>query len=263
MSVGTCLQINNDLAGAHNLIKMSLELFHKVPAGAIETLFDEQNQPLFKRGNLGKYSGIEDIRHNLKDFPSHYTHPRLNLKGGRLIYSLGRTKNPHVIFINLDGSIEMAVLSKKPKAVALVKWLTKKGVEKDQEEHQQAITGRDKQIQSLELKNEEYQQKILSLNKETDDLIANRHVTRRGCFDNVLCFIKRNGGDGHPYYVIRCQYRQLEKHKRWLKLRYPNMKVVENVVIQTPSTSGIGSSEKLSRLLQKSFQPDQGKARTS
>ena len=40
----------------------------------------------------------------------------------------------------------MAVRSKKPKAiVALVKWLTKKGIEKIQEEHQQAITGRDNQ----------------------------------------------------------------------------------------------------------------------
>ena len=37
---------------------MSFELFYKVPAGAIETLFDEQKQPLLKRANLGKYLGI-------------------------------------------------------------------------------------------------------------------------------------------------------------------------------------------------------------
>ena len=48
---------------------MSLELFHEVPAGAIETLFDEQNHPLFKRADLGNYLGIEDIKHNFKDFP--------------------------------------------------------------------------------------------------------------------------------------------------------------------------------------------------
>ena len=29
--------------GPEIIIKMTLELFHKVPAGAIETLFDEQN----------------------------------------------------------------------------------------------------------------------------------------------------------------------------------------------------------------------------
>ena len=121
----------------------------------------------------------------------------------------------------------MAVRSKKPKAVALVKWITEKDIEKIQEEHQQAITGRENQIKAFEFRNEEHQQKILRLNKEIDDLIANRHVARREYFDSVLCFIKKNSGEVHPYYVIRCQYRQLEKHKRWLKLRYPNMEVVD------------------------------------
>ena len=35
-------------------IKMGLELFQKVTAGVIERLFDEKNQPLFKRVDLGK-----------------------------------------------------------------------------------------------------------------------------------------------------------------------------------------------------------------
>ena len=60
---------------------MGLELFHEVPAGAIETLFDAQNQPLFKRADFGKYLGIEDIRHNFKEFPSHYNRLRLDLEG--------------------------------------------------------------------------------------------------------------------------------------------------------------------------------------
>ena len=88
---------------------MSLKLFHKVPAGAIETLFDDQNQPLFKRADLGKYLGGEDIRHNFKDFPSHYTHPRSGPEAGGWVPSLRKTKNPHDIFINLDDSIEMTV----------------------------------------------------------------------------------------------------------------------------------------------------------
>ena len=202
---------------------MSLELFHKVPAGAIETLFDDQNQPLFKRADLGKYLGIEDIRHNFKDFPSHYICPRLDLEAGDRTPSLRKTNNPHEVFINLNGSLEMAVRSKKPKAVALIKWLTKKGIEKIREEHQQAIKGKDNQIQVLETTNEAHQQKIFGLNKEIDDRIKNRHVARRGYFENVLCFIKKNSKDTHPYYVIRCQYRQLEKYKKSLKLRYPNM----------------------------------------
>ena len=86
---------------------------------------------MFKRADLGKYLGIEDIRHNFRDFPSHYNHLRLDLEGGGLAATLGRTKDPYDIFINLDGSIEMAVQSKKPKAVVLGKWLSNKGVEKN------------------------------------------------------------------------------------------------------------------------------------
>ena len=82
-------------------------------------------------------------------------------------------------------------------------------IEETQGKHQQAITEREKQIKALELVNEEHQQKILKLNEEIDDPIKSSHVARRGCFDNVLCFIKKNSGKGHPYYVIRCQYRQL------------------------------------------------------
>ena len=137
-----------------------------------------------------------------------------DLESGGQAPSLGRTKNPHGIFINLDGAAEIAACSKKSEAVALVEWLSKKGIEKIQEKHQQAITGRDNQIKVLESTTEKHQQKILRLNKEIDDLIANRHVARRGCFDNVLSFIKKNGGEVHPYYIIRCQYKQLEKQKR-------------------------------------------------
>ena len=140
-------------------IKMGLEFFHKVPAGAIETVCDEQYQPLFKIPELGKYLGMEDIKNNFKGFSSHYTHHRLNLNEVDLSSSLGRTKNPHDIFINLDGSIEIAVRSKKPNAVALVKWLTKKGMGIVQEEHQQTIEEKDATIAFLndDLKNREYE----------------------------------------------------------------------------------------------------------
>ena len=49
------------------------------------------------------------------------------------------------------------------------------------------------------------------------------HVARRGYFDNVLCFIKKNSNEAHSHYIIQCQYRQLEKYKKCLKLRYPKM----------------------------------------
>ena len=95
------------------------------------------------------------------------------------------------------------------------------------EEHQQAIEKKDNQIQVLEFTNEKHQLKILRLSKGIDNLIANRHVVRRGGFDKVLRFIKKNSGEVHPYYIIRCQYRHLEKHKRWLRLCFPNMELAD------------------------------------
>ena len=95
---------------------MSLELFQKVPAGAIETLFDDQNQPLFKRSDLGKYLGIRNIRDNFKEFSSHHARPRSEIEGVGVTYPLGRTKNSQDIFISPDNAIEIAVHSKKPKA---------------------------------------------------------------------------------------------------------------------------------------------------
>ena len=142
----------------------------------------------------------------------------------------------HDIFISLTGALYVVINSQKGKGKTLknhiLKEITPCGfdarIEEIQEKHRQAITDRDNQIKALEFRNEEHQQKILKLNEEIDDLIKNRHVARRGSFDNMLCFIKKNSGKGHPYYFIRCQYRQLEKYKKRLKLRYPNMEEADS-----------------------------------
>ena len=102
---------------------------------------------------------------------------------------------------------------KMPGAKPFMEWAVETVLPREVRRLASAIEEKDNQIQALGIKNEEHQQKFLKLNREIDDLIANRHVARRGCFDNLLCFIKKNSGEVHPYYVIRCQYKQLEKHK--------------------------------------------------
>ena len=79
------------------------------------------------------------------------------------------------------------------------------------------LWGRDNQIQALELTNEEerqaHQQEILRLNEDINDLedmndlIANTHVARCGCFDNVLCFMKKKQRRGSPilHYSMSAQ----------------------------------------------------------
>ena len=102
------------------------------------------------------------------------------------------------------------------------------------------IEEKDNQIQA-------HQHKILKLNEEIGLLIKNRHVPRRGYFDNVSCFIKKNSKETHPYYVIRCQYRQLEKYKKLLKLRYPDIEETGRWMIQMLFIDGTYSRVKWSR----------------
>ena len=131
------------------------------------------------------------------------------------------------IYINEEGMYEIVFSSQQPKAKdfrrlccnVLFPHVRQHLANKTKEDHQQAIEEKENQIQA-------HQQKILRLNEDIDDLIKNKHVARRGYFDNVLCFIKKNSKEAHPHYVIRCQYRQLEKYKKCLKLRYPNMEEV-------------------------------------
>ena len=86
---------------------MSLALLHHVPAGAIEMLSDDQNQPLFNRADLGKYLGIEKIRDNFKDSPSHYAHPRSVTEGPGLTSSGLACSRVERIFMYLLYSMTM------------------------------------------------------------------------------------------------------------------------------------------------------------
>ena len=211
----------------------------------IEMVVDNKEQSWFKRNHLGKF---------LELFYTHRSTARLADKDQKILAFLkveGGCHNAtspredaqdHDIFISLTCTLYIIVNSRKDKGKALKEHILRDviphafdaRIEEIQGKHQQAIeekvaelAQRVNQIKALEFRDEEHQQKILRLNEEVDDLIANRHVARRGCFHNVLCFSKNNSGEVHPYYVIRCQYRQLEKHKRWLKLRYPNMEVTD------------------------------------
>ena len=132
---------------------MSISLFNAAPAGAIEVLSDANGAPHFKRADLGRFLGIVDVRHNFKNIAAK-SRSGICKPGGVGTPSRSGTygggKNSHDAFVDLDGALEIVVRSKKPKAVKLVKWLTRKGVEKAAEEHQRAINEKDMQIALLD-----------------------------------------------------------------------------------------------------------------
>ena len=97
---------------------MSLSLFNAVPAGVIETVSDSDNNPLFKRADLGRFLGIANVAGN---YPKIATKSRSQLtrEGFSLTEPLGRSKNSHDAFVDLDGALEIVARCKKPKALEL------------------------------------------------------------------------------------------------------------------------------------------------
>ena len=131
------------------------------------------------------------------------------------------------IFAKLDGAIKIAVQSKKPKADALVKWLTKNGVEKIQEEHQQVTTDRDDQLPAfqynkvaLQAQREVYQAQLHRYQNQMHDLLINRrvpHARNPGKGNIIVGKHTTSANDSYhdlPYYVSRIQ-----QHKNDVKLR--------------------------------------------
>ena len=220
--------------------KMSSELvlFEAVAAGAIETLFDRENKPWFKRAGLGRYLGMPDIARNFKGIK---TTSRLEIKGQPLPRSgmRGGGINPHDAFVNLDGALEIVVRSNKPKAVALVKWLVKKCVEKLQEEHQIQIEGKDAAIALLNDDLDAERHKVQDVTKQLVDLEDENHELQNEAErlqewympylqdirkDNGMAVIQKNNGDEYPYVAICCQQGYVAQRSRisWQTILMPS-----------------------------------------
>ena len=154
--------------------------------------------------------------------------------------------------------------SRKPKAVELVKWLTRKGVERVVEEHQKAIDEKDMQmalldddlagsqdlVRQLEYTNTEFQGEIRA--KTKDQEIARRErenaMLRERCVDhcqdtgkdNVWMIARKHtckDDDKHfdyPYYISRIQKRWITTKRRWLSEKVPRC---EEIVIIDNSNS--------------------------
>ena len=131
---------------------MSLSIFNALPAGAIEVLSDANDAPHFKRADLGRFLGIVDIKTSMRNVNvATKSRSEIVAEGEHTIPSLGKSKNSHDAFVDLEAALEIVVRSKKPKAIELVKWLTRKGVEKVAEEHQKAIEEKQREIDERDM----------------------------------------------------------------------------------------------------------------
>ena len=204
----------NDLAGARNLIKMSLLVQRPV----IESFeFNDKHVRSVYVKNVGQCLVSKDvyeaIGYEKEDgikamqwlVPEKYKirlgDVQVGLKEG--VDNYVQTQ-PHTMLLKEPGLYCFLLRCKKPKAEPFMECVVETVLPGEAQKLALAIEEKDNQIQVLELRSEEHQYKILKLNEEINDFIAHRHVARRGYFDNVLCFIKKNSVEVHPYYVIQC-----------------------------------------------------------
>ena len=113
---------------------------------------------------------------------------------------------------------------------------------KIQEEHQQAITGCDNQVKALEFTNEKHQQKILRLNKEIDDLIANRRSTVDVL---TICVSSKRIAEKFTHITLfGVSTGSLKNISNELNFVTQTWRWLTNVMIQAPFTDGTGLSVK-------------------
>ena len=169
-------------------------------------------------------------------------------------------QNDHDAFVDLEAALEIVVRSRKPKAVELTKWLTRKGVEKVVEGHQKAIDEKDMQIalldddltesqehaRQLEFSNTGLQgeirakdQEIARRQSEITEL-RQRYVNhcRDPRKDNVVMITRKHEPDDkhfeYPYYISRIQRRAISTKRRWLLNQFSDSE--EIVVIDNPNS---------------------------
>ena len=93
---------------------------------------------------------------------------------------------PNTILMKEPGFYCFFLRCKKPKAEPFMESVVETVLPREFRKLASAIEKKKNQIQALEFTNEAHQQKILRLNKDIDDFIANSDVARRGCFGNML-----------------------------------------------------------------------------
>ena len=136
---------------------MSLSIFNV--AGAIEVLFDEQNQPWFKRAHVGKYLGHAHINTSLEGLNSVESRPRSAFGASyRTTVGWSGAKCEQCktdVFLSIYGVMHVVVNCRKSKGKELKNWILidviPRGINKlIEKKHQKAINEKDMQIALLD-----------------------------------------------------------------------------------------------------------------
>ena len=211
---------------------MSLSIFNAV--GSIEVLTDANDAPHFKRADLGRYLGLKCIAEmfrNVSTISRKLLSSRIDSKS-----TLLQSQNDHDVFVDLEAALEIVVRSRKPRAVELTKWLTRKGVEKIVEKKQKAIDEKDMQIALLDDDLTESQDLVRHLEyhntgmqgeiRAKDQQIAHLQQQYVPLLDEsknygITIIAKNDESVGYPFISICGQHGYRRQKKRVVLLKNP------------------------------------------
>ena len=147
---------------------MSVSLFNALsprgsagaPAGAVEVLLDEENQPWFKRAHVGKYLGHAHISTSLEGLNSEESRPR-SVFGASYRSTVGWS-GPKCeqcktdVFLSVYGVMHAVVNSRKSRGKELRDWILRDVVPLGfnklmEEDHQKAIDEKQKAIDEKDM----------------------------------------------------------------------------------------------------------------
>ena len=148
-----------------------------IPAGAIEILYDEQNQPWFKQVHVGEYISIANMRDATSKVDPEDKKSRAEITDGS--YTPPKHAKPHDDFLSVNGVTTIVLNSRKPKARKVAAWLIRDIIPQtiEEEDHQHQL--------EIEEKDREYQQLIEEI-RDFRDLVQNLNVERIGDKNTAL-----------------------------------------------------------------------------
>ena len=259
--------------------KMSISLFNAVsprgsagaPAGAIEALLDEENQPWFKRAHVGKFLELYDIESSLRHLDECEERARSTFNplpcSTRCWSGPKNQQNKTDKFLSVYGVMHVVVNSRKSKGKELKDWILRdvipRGVNKlMEEEHQKAIDEKETQLallsDDLALEQEHARQlEYSNIGLQGEIRAKDQEIARRQSEiaelreryvdhcrdprkDNTVMITRKHTcepDDKHfeyPYYISRIQRCKIPTKRRWLLTQFPDSE--EIVVIDNPNS---------------------------
>ena len=231
----------------------ALSLFNSIK---IETLFNGQNQPWFKRADIGRVLGLKNISVSIPDDMKKEVQTREGILGLKRSYTrlgmYGGGVNSHDVFVSIKLALYIAMRSDKKQAVQVRKWLLDEiipqGFNKLIDEKDTTLALLNNEIEekdtALALLNDEIEEKDTEIQVKNEMILELRqryvdHAKYSG-LDNVVMIVRKHTTESedkrfeYPYYIARIQRRGISVKRRWLIEKFPNSE--EIVVIDNANS---------------------------